>query len=180
MSDLDRDVLRWVITHRAEELDGLFVALTRLGYAGLIWILIGVGAALVWRRPAIFGIVALSVWSADLVALGIKAAVDRPRPFLSIADPEPLILGIVGASFPSGHAAMSFAGAATLMRFLPGRWPVLFVLAVAVAFSRVYVGVHYPSDVVAGAILGLLVALALGPLGRRWQRRLDRGPRTVA
>jgi undecaprenyl-diphosphatase len=168
-----------VITHRAEEIDGIFVALTRLGYAGVVWILLGVGAALVWRRPAVVGIVALAVWGSDLLALGIKAAVARPRPFLSIPDPEPLILGVVGDSFPSGHAATSFAGAATLVRFLPRSWAVLFVLAAAIAFSRVYVGVHYPTDVVGGAILGLAVALALGFLGRRWQRRLDRGPWTV-
>lgn len=143
----------------------MFVALTRLGNAGAIWILIGLGAALVWRRPAIVGIVALAVWGADLAALGIKAAVERPRPYLSIPDPEPLILGVVGDSFPSGHAATSFAGAATLVRFLPRSWAVLFVLATAIAFSRVYVGVHYPTDVVGGAILGLAVATALPRLG---------------
>jgi undecaprenyl-diphosphatase len=81
-----------------------------------------------------------------------------------LPEPGPLIVGVLGDSFPSGHAATSFAGAALLSRFLPGRWPVLFLLAVGIAFSRVYVGVHYPADVVGGAILGTLVAIALRQL----------------
>jgi membrane-associated phospholipid phosphatase len=61
---------------------------------------------------------------------------------------------------PSGHAATSFAGAVVLTYLLPRAAPFLFLLAAAIAFSRVYVGVHYPSDVVAGAALGAAVALA--------------------
>ena len=100
------------------------------------------------------------VWSADLIALGLKEAVGRPRPYVAHPDPPPLLHAGDG-SFPSGHAATSFAGAALVSRYLPGGRPVLFGVAVAVAFSRLYVGVHYPSDVVAGAALGLLVATAL-------------------
>jgi membrane-associated phospholipid phosphatase len=125
---------------------------------------IGLGAALALRRPAILPLTAVTVWAADLLALGIKAAIGRPRPFVLFPEPEPLIVGVLGDSFPSGHAATSFAGAALLARVLPGRWPVLFVLAAGIAFSRVYVGVHYPVDVVGGAILGTLVAIALRPL----------------
>ncbi len=149
------------------------MALTRLGYGGAIWILIGFGAALLWRRPWILAHVAVTVWCADLIAIGIKEAIDRPRPFVVHPEPAPLLLSVLGDSFPSGHAATSFAGAAVLVRYLPGRWPVLVVLAVAIAFSRVYVGVHYPSDVVGGALLGVLVATALPMLARA----LPRSPR---
>ncbi|MEX2211168.1 MAG: phosphatase PAP2 family protein [Gaiellaceae bacterium] len=106
-------------------------------------------------------LVAAAAWSADLLALGLKAAFDRPRPFVDDPEPPPLLLNVLGDSFPSGHAATSFAGAVVLARYLPGRWPVLLVLALAIAFSRVYVGVHYPLDVIAGAALGVLVATAL-------------------
>jgi len=165
-----------VVTHRVEELDGLFVALSRLGSAGAIWILIALGAAVAWRRPAVLAGVAATVWCADLAALGIKDLVGRERPFIVSPEPEPLILGLVSDSFPSGHAATAFAGAATLSRFLPGRWPVLLLLAAAVAFSRVYVGVHFPADVVAGAAIGVATAIALRKLAAGL-RRSRRSPR---
>ena len=132
--------------------------------------MIGFGAALALRRPTILPLTAVTVWAADLLALGLKAAIDRPRPFVRFPVPEPLVGVVLGSSFPSGHSATSFAGAALLSRFLPGRWPILFVLALAIAFSRVYLGVHYPTDVVGGAILGLLVATALPRLAASLQR----------
>ena len=126
--------------------------------------MLGLGAALALRRPTLLPLTAATVWLADLLALAIKLVTARPRPFTVISDPDPLLLGVLGNSFPSGHAATAFAGAGLLSRFLPGRWPVLFLLAAAIAFSRVYVGVHYHADVLGGAILGLLTAIALPPL----------------
>jgi membrane-associated phospholipid phosphatase len=77
---------------------------------------------------------------------------------------------------PSGHAATSFAGAVILSYFLPRSAPYVFLLAAAIAFSRIYVGVHYPSDVVAGAALGAAVGLTgLGLL--RLLRRTSGGRR---
>jgi undecaprenyl-diphosphatase len=114
----------------------------------------------------VLGLTAVCVWSADLVALGIKAATARPRPFETIPQADPLIGATVGQSLPSGHAATSFAGAVVLTYTLRRSAPFVFLLATAIAFSRVYVGVHYLSDVVAGAALGAALALAvLGALG---------------
>ena len=101
--------------------------------------------------------------------MGIKALVDRERPSLRFAEPKPLVHTPHDHSFPSGHAATSFAAATVLTFAFPRLAPALFVLAGAVAFSRVYVGVHYPLDVLGGAALGVLVATALRLLvrGRR-------------
>jgi undecaprenyl-diphosphatase len=101
--------------------------------------------------------VALADWS----AMGIKALIDRPRPPLRYVEPKVLVPIPHDGSFPSGHAATSFAAATMLTFAFPRLAPALFVLAAAVAFSRVYVGVHYPLDVIGGAALGVLTATAL-------------------
>lgn len=130
------------------------------GYAGLVWILLAPLVSLLGRRDPFFGLglMAACVWSADLIALGIKAATGRPRPFQTISGIDTLVGATVGQSMPSGHAATSFAGAVIATYLLPRAAPFAFLLAVAISFSRVYVGVHYPSDVIAGAALGAAVA----------------------
>ena len=169
---LDRGVFVWVVEHRVGWLDPLFVALTVVGYAGLVWIALAPVLA-VWAKRGIVATVALTavcVWAADLVTLGVKASVERPRPFTVVPEAEPLLGGTVGSSFPSGHAATSFAGAVVLTLVARRTWPLLFVLALLVSFSRIYVGAHYPLDVVSGAALGAAVALAVIALIRAPRR----------
>jgi undecaprenyl-diphosphatase len=74
-------------------------------------------------------------------------------------------------SFPSGHAATSFACAIVLGAVAPRYRLPFLVLAAAVAYSRLYNGVHYPLDVLGGAVLGVAIALALRFLARRWRWR---------
>ena len=92
----------------------------------------------------------------DLTALGLRRAVGRPRPWRRYAEPPPLGHVPKDPSFPSGHTSIAFACATVLSYYRP-RWaPAFFLLAAAIGFSRVYVGVHYPLDVLGGAILGVL------------------------
>ena len=113
----------------------------------------------------------IAVVLADWSAMGLKALFDRPRPPLRYAEPKTLVHNPHDASFPSGHAATSFAAATMLSFAFPRVAPFLYVLAAAVAFSRVYVGVHYPLDVLGGALLGVMVAVGLRLIAQRQARR---------
>jgi undecaprenyl-diphosphatase len=138
-----------------------------VGYGGLVWIALAPPLA-VWGRRSLAtttALVAACVWTSDLVATAIKATVGRERPFEVVPEAHPLLHGTIGSSFPSGHAATSAAGAVALAVLvgpaLPRIVPALAALALAVGFSRVYVGVHYPVDVLAGWAIGAAVASAL-------------------
>ena len=162
--------------HRVGWLDPVFVALSVVGYAGLVWIALAVAVALATRRSVVgvVGLTAICVWGADLLALAVKAMVDRSRPFEDPVGPEPLLTGTFGSSLPSGHAATSAAGAVVLGALAPRAAPAFALLAIGIAYSRAYVGVHYPADVLIGAAIGA----AVGLLGLRLRRplRLEGSP----
>ena len=111
------------------------------------------------RRPA--GILLLAGLTVDYYAVYLlKNWVAQPRPFITLANVH--LVGAVekGFSFPSGHAAVAFMAAVVLSTYF--KRPVIFFgLAALVAVSRVYVGVHYPTDVLSGSALGALIGYAL-------------------
>jgi undecaprenyl-diphosphatase len=157
----DRQLERFVVEHRVHWLDPLFVGLSWIGSYGAVWLVIGLVLALRWRRPWVFLLVLAAYALADLSSYGLREAIGRPRPFERYPLPKPLVPKPHSPSFPSGHAATSFACAAVLSSLAPRAAPLFFLLATLIACSRVYVGVHYPLDVLAGALLGLLLATAL-------------------
>ena len=112
---------------------------------------------------------ALSLLSGFLITnLLIKNAVARPRPFDTYTQIIPLITRPKDYSFPSGHTCASFAVALVCLRMLPGKWGILpVVLAGMIAFSRLYLGVHYPGDVLAGFLVALLTSTVACRLMRR-------------
>jgi undecaprenyl-diphosphatase len=135
----------------------------------LVWLIVAALAALLWRRPSIFLFVLSGILIASWASWGLRQAIGRERPPHRFHNPPPLMHVPVSDSFPSGHASTSFACAALLAWLTPLPKVPLFALAALIAFSRVYVGVHYPLDVLGGAALGLAVATALRLLaaGRR-------------
>jgi undecaprenyl-diphosphatase len=141
-------------------LDWLSIGLSRIGTVGAVWIAIALVLAILRRRPWLLVRVAVAVGVADLLADAIKFAVPRHRPFEPQLGPHERT-----HSFPSGHTATAFAGATMLASYAPRLRVPLYVLAVLIGLSRLYNGVHYPTDVIAGAVLGLLVATALLWLG---------------
>ena len=126
--------------------------------------------AILWRRPYPFLLVAATSITTSFLNALFKYAVQRDRPPTVILDPKPLMEVPTTSSFPSGHTSTSFACAYVISRLAPRLTIPVFVLAALIGFSRVYVGVHYPLDVVAGAIFGLIVARALLTLLAALQR----------
>jgi undecaprenyl-diphosphatase len=161
MNSSDRHLERWFVHHRAGWLDPVFEGLSWVGRLGLVWVVLACVLALLWKRYAVVVFTILAVAVSDWASYGLKAVFDVERPSMRYAEPKPLVMAPQDASFPSGHAATSFA-AATVLAFARPRWaPVFYFLALAIAFSRVYVGVHYPLDIAGGAVLGIAVAIAL-------------------
>ena len=149
----------------------MFAWLSRIGTLGAVWLAIAALLALLWRRPALFVLVLAADGAADVLAALLRMVTGVERPAVRYPEPPALVHIPHSGSFPSGHAATSFACATVLTAFAPRLAPAVFTLAAAIAFSRVYVGVHYPIDVAAGAVLGTLAGLAVLRLGRYSGRR---------
>jgi membrane-associated phospholipid phosphatase len=158
---LDERLLRVARTRchspRAERLVSDF---SRLGQHGAVWLAIGTaGWAIDPPRRMRWRGAATVVSSTYVLNIAIKRAVRRPRPRLEGL--PPLTSTPTQLSFPSAHASTSVAGAIVYARLGLPAAP-LAALAAGLALSRLYLGVHYPSDVLAGALLGMLVGSVAG------------------
>ena len=131
-----------------------------LGEHAAVWLAVGAGGAVLDARNRSRWVRATAcVGGSYLISTSIKLAIGRKRPV--IEDLPHLMATPTGLSFPSSHATSSFAAARAFGRMLPAG--PLYCTATAMALSRLYLGVHYPSDIAAGAALGTL----LGSFGRR-------------
>lgn len=155
--ELDGTLLLLLQQGRSELLDQLAVLYTSMGDAGLIWILLSL-AMLCHRSTRKAGALALAAMALGALCTNmvIKPLVARPRPWLDVAGLIPLIQEPDPYSFPSGHTCAAFAAGMIWVRTLPklGLRVFAVVLAVFMGLSRLYVGVHYPTDVMAGALIG--------------------------
>jgi undecaprenyl-diphosphatase len=150
----------WLTTHHHPIADVVMVGLSIIGRGGAIWIAMTLALVILDRSrlrtaAVVLAAVALAFAMTDLV---VKPLVARARPFETsvatrVIDRRPLTY-----SFPSGHAASSVAAAVTLSRIWPAGRLMLWLLAALVALSRIYVGVHYPLDVLGGGVLGVACA----------------------
>lgn len=162
---LDVRIFRAAYTLRRGPLTPVLRIFTLLGTAGALWGAIAAVAFVLggFRIPDL-----LVPWAAVagswILAEASKYLFDRARPHDSDLGIAPLVKTPSSSSFPSGHSATAAAGAVSLSVVYPYLTPVFALCGLAVMSSRIYLGVHYPSDVLAGAGIGCVCAVLLSPL----------------
>jgi membrane-associated phospholipid phosphatase len=153
LAALDQRALRLLRTRgHWPPLERAVRAYAMAGENGLLWHGIAAAGMVTHRRRRAAYVRTIRVTALTLAAnTAVKQAVRRARPVLEEELPA-LVPTLSGRSYPSAHSSTSFAAAGALSRALPA--PPLYAAAAAMALSRPYLGVHYPSDIVAGALLG--------------------------
>jgi membrane-associated phospholipid phosphatase len=142
--------------------DWVFVHLSDWWVKSLVIIGIGLVADLLARRAPVAAVLSTAAYfAASGISTGLKEVFERPRP--SLVDPaiHPLVRVPDSYAMPSGHAATAFGAATAVGLVHPRLRPPLLTLAALIAISRVWLGVHYLSDVLVGAALGSAVSLTL-------------------
>lgn len=130
---------------------------------GFLWIMLGI-LLLCFRRTRLIGAAVLSALALGLIVNNafIKHLVDRTRPFDNYSDLIPLIKKPHDSSFASGHTVASFAAVGVMIRFFNKPIAALMIVyASLVGLSRLYLGVHYPTDVICGCLLGIAISLTV-------------------
>ena len=159
--NLDRAAFRAIFGVKWAPLTALMRFFTRVGTAGFLW---GSFAALAFLMTGLRPSHLLVPWAAVAgswtLAEGAKYLFDRARPFAWDSGIAPLIKTPSSSSFPSGHSATAAAGVLTLSAIYPALAPALVLAGILVVLSRVYLGVHFPFDVLAGVAIGLASAAA--------------------
>ncbi len=131
-------------------LDGVMLAFTLIGYPEFLALL---PLPLLRRYQKESLSLILGIGLATLLAVGLQLLIQRPRPI----DTRQLIPPPHYPSFPSGHATGAFADATLIAAFWPRARRPAYLIAGLIAFSRVYLGLHYPLDILGGALLGIAV-----------------------
>ncbi len=181
---MDESVFR-DLNHAGSNL-GLDIFMVALTILAMTYILVFAGPVLWWKkhRELGFDVIVLVIVS-DLVSEALKLLFMRERPIDVLDHVNTLSWGpfttATSLSFPSGHASRTFA-MATLIAFGTRRHMgvAMFVFAALVSLSRIYLGLHWPSDVLAGAVLGIVLALMLRWVGRRDNTYTRKRARAIA
>lgn len=165
--NLEGNILLFIQEYlRTPFLTPIFKIITYLGNNGAIWIMITM-ALLCFKKTRKSGILAvvalLCAFLIDNVIL--KNVIARTRPYEVIDGLQILIQKQKDYSFPSGHTGSSFAAAIIFFQTLPKKYGIsAIVLASLIGISRLYVGVHYPSDVICGFLIGMIIGIVVNRL----------------
>ncbi len=162
---LDGGILLWIQEFlRRDWLTPVVAFFTHLGDHGLVWIALCLLLLCFkkTRKAGVAGAIAL-IFSLLLTNGVLKHLVGRTRPWIDVAGLVALVREPDPNSFPSGHTSAAFAAAVAWWRTLPWRWgAVALAAAVLMGLSRLYVGVHYPTDVLCGVAVGCLCGVLAG------------------
>ena len=157
ITEFDLNLLKFITeTLRIPSVDGFMKFITSLGNGGAIWILLA-AVLLCFKKTRRIGLaVSLSlIFSLIVGNILLKPVIGRVRPFDFDPSIVPLIPPPTDFSFPSGHTQSSFAAATALFMYNKKAGIPAIILAVLIAFSRLYLAMHYPTDVLAGIIIGI-------------------------
>ncbi|MBE5931967.1 MAG: phosphatase PAP2 family protein [Lachnospiraceae bacterium] len=174
----DAGVLLWIQENmRTDLMTTIMKGITRLGNGGCLWIALAVVLLVIGKTRKVGAMSVLSlIITFVTVNLGIKNIVARTRPYEVIDGLVNLVEKQSDFSFPSGHSAHAFAVGVVLLVMLPRKFGVpIFIISILMAYSRLYIGVHYPTDVIAGVLLGTIIAFIsmfiVNKICDKWHKR---------
>ena len=181
LQQIDMNILLWIQEHlRVDALTPFWKVITFLGNGGWFWLVMA-AVLLVPKKTRRTGIAALLSIAIGFLITNVllKNTVARPRPFDAYTEIIPLITRPTDFSFPSGHTCASFACALIFFRMLPKKYGVpAVILAGMVAFSRLYLGVHYPGDVLGGFLVAVFVSTLVCYLMQIYHQKKSSGTLT--
>ena len=155
---MNKKFLDWLLSIRTETLNRYMIAITHLGTGGAIWLFTTFILFYLGFRVESINIALTLIFNGIACNLLLKNILKRKRPSW-ISKVELLIKNPTDFSFPSGHASSSFAAALTIYFYFRGMGIFFLVVATLISLSRIYHFVHYPSDVIIGAMLGMIIAI---------------------
>jgi len=168
--EFDSTVLLWIQENiRNPILNPVFIFITHLGDSGIFWIALSL-ILCIFKKTRKAGFFALGALLLSVIVNNaiLKNLIGRIRPYEIIAGLECLVKHATDPSFPSGHTGASIAAATVYLKTLPKKFSIpALILAILISLSRLYIGIHYPTDVIAGAITGAalgLIACMIGDL----------------
>lgn len=164
VSEPERDALFWVVERRSKALDRLLTPISLVTDWEFLWYGLYAAMALMGndrgKRLGKRMLLAIPATTFGIV-IPLMYLFPRKRPFQQFPEIEPLSFPIDISSFPSGHTKSVWLSAVVLSQHCPQFAPAFIAVALLASYSRVYCGLHYPTDVLAGAVLGLCLGLLL-------------------
>ena len=174
MNSFEIEIIKYINTHFSHPvLDEIFKFISFLGNKGWVWIVIALILICIpkTRKSGVCNAIAL-ILCLLITNLCIKPLVDRLRPYEVETALQLIVPRLSDGSFPSGHTCATFASVFVLSKYYK-KWTIpLYIFACLMGLSRLYLCVHFPTDVIAGAILGILFGYGAYMITERiWSKR---------